>query len=656
MESLFYNIKQKGGWFLLFLNFIPLHAETDGQSDWREWQARTQGETIVITASRNPENKKEEATTTLVIERNYLARGGFHTVADPLGYQQGLNISYDNARGEHLTMGGLPPEYSLILINGRRVIGKNDNATNLSRLLANDIGQIEIVKGASSAIYGSEAIGGVVNIITRPVSAPLEYSATVAGGELGRFNLDLVTGFSLESVSNKLDISHRQLDTYQLSKEDPQLRGRGFSEWQVFDQLLFKPADGWELGTEWNVLARDEGGVGRRVARNGTVSYLDETKLTHMASGSLFSRAALSETQQLNLDINYSWFFDRYNEDYHDPAKTDTRTDTTERFANTLTHYNINWSAANSLSLGMENIWEDMTSDRIAGGLQQRIRHAVYAENKWLAYRPLNIILQPALRYDAIDDGSSALSPRFAFRTDPVKDLTFKLGYGMGFRAPTLKELNYEFNLGMYRIEGNPNLRPETSVSYNAELSYAITRHIALMVSGYHHNIRDKINRMFSHYEGTGPIPLRTQVFIHDNIEQVESNSLEAGSDIRLMRFFTLHVGYTHTVARDLTNDRPLDGQALHRANLNFIFDYYPLGLTTVISGLWVSERPFYDKTLKTTEYRDAYEDIRVRITKQLYRETSLFLTGENLTNRYNESTLIRPPRTFWGGIRVTNF
>lgn len=71
-----------------------------------------------------------------------------------------------------------------------------------------------------------------------------------------------------------------------------------------------------------------------------------------------------------------------------------------------------------------------------------------------------------------------------------------------GFWAPTLKELNYKFNLGMYRIEGNPNLRPETSVSYNAELSYAMTRHIVLRVSGYHHKIRDKINRMFSHYEG----------------------------------------------------------------------------------------------------------------------------------------------------------
>lgn len=64
---------------MLFLILSPLRAETDGPSDWRERQARTRGETVVITASRNPESRAEEATTTLVLERNYLANGGFHS-------------------------------------------------------------------------------------------------------------------------------------------------------------------------------------------------------------------------------------------------------------------------------------------------------------------------------------------------------------------------------------------------------------------------------------------------------------------------------------------------------------------------------------------------------------------------------------------------
>jgi outer membrane receptor for ferrienterochelin and colicins len=335
---------------------------------------------VVLTASRNAERPEDEVISVETISGHYLAHSGSSNIADALSYQPGLYVSYAGSKGETVQMGGLPPEYSLVLINGRRVIGKNEEATSLSRLNLNDVDRIEVVKGAGSAIYGSEAVGGVVNIITRPVGAPLEYKVLAGGGELGKFNLDAMAGTKLGIFSNKTDVSFRQLEQYGISSADPKLTGRGFGNWQVADQLQFDVMKNWQLGIDVNAVQRRENGVTK------TTAYLDERKESQITAGTLFSKSRFSESQQLNVDLNYSYFFDRYIQDFQNPATKDITTDTKENFSSALVHYNWGWLSNQTLTLGTENIWERMESDRIAtpvagtAGVKERTRHAGYAE------------------------------------------------------------------------------------------------------------------------------------------------------------------------------------------------------------------------------------------------------------------------------------
>ncbi|GAB4421962.1 MAG: TonB-dependent receptor [Turneriella sp.] len=617
---------------------------------------------VVLTASRNAERPEDEVIVVETINGDYLSNSGSSNIADALSYQPGLYVSYSASRGDTVQIGGLPPEYSLILINGRRVIGKNEEATSLSRLNLNDLDRIEIVKGAGSAIYGSEAVGGVVNLITRRVSAPIEYKVLAGGGELGKFNLDAVAGSKLGIFSNKTDVSFRQLEQYSVSSADPKLTGRGFGNWQIADQLQFDVMKNWQLGIDVNAVQRRENGVTK------TTAYLDERKESQITAGTLFSKSRISDAQQLNVDLNYSYFFDRYVQDFQNPATKDITSDTKENYSSALVHYNYGWMPNQTLTLGTENIWERIESDRIAtpvtgtAGIQERTRHAGYAENKWIIWRDANLILQPAVRYDYVSAQSHAVSPRIGFRIDPVRDVTLKASYGWGFRAPSLKELNYDFVQANQRILGNADLKSETSQSYHAGLNWSMTENITLSVNGYYHLIRDKIARVLDRTVGM------TQYYVHTNADYAESKSGEAGGEFHFLRYFAVRLGYTYTeaAAQFTTSDpttkitssmvRPLDGQATHTGSATFSFDHRHWGLNISISAFGVGERPFYNRTTKQTEYRSPYTDLQFRITKAVGYGTSLFLSGENLTNDFNETTLVRPPRSFWGGIIVQNF
>jgi len=281
---------------------------------------------------------------------------------------------------------------------------------------------------------------------------------------------------------------------------------------------------------------------------------------------------------------------------------------------------------------------------------RERTRNALYAENKWVILRDYNLILQPGVRYDFTSTSRDAVSPRIGVRIDPVRDITLKAGYGWGFRAPTLKEMNYDFVQGTTRILGNGELRPEVSRTYNAGIAYRATQRLTFSVNGYYHQISDKINRMLDRVIGA------TQYFVHTNVDAVESTVGEVGSELRFLKYFSVKLGYAYTDARDRTSGRTLDGQARHTGSATFSFMHHRYGLNVSLSAFGVGERPFYNKTTRLTEYRSPYTDLQFRITKSVGFNTSLFVSGENLTNEFNESTLVRPPRSFWAGVIIQNF
>lgn len=125
----------------------------------------------VVTASRSPERLEDSAVATEVITRSDILASGARDASELLAAHPGLQVVQTFA-GATVQLQGLSPEYVLVLVDGERVAGRVAGSVDLSRLSTEDIEQVEVVKGPSSVLYGSDAVAGVVNLITRRARRP----------------------------------------------------------------------------------------------------------------------------------------------------------------------------------------------------------------------------------------------------------------------------------------------------------------------------------------------------------------------------------------------------------------------------------------------------------------------------------------------------
>ena len=139
------------------------------------------GEVMIITDTRSEHRLSDATVSTEVITREEIAASGARDAGELLSTAAGIDVG-GSFRGAAAELRGLDPRYVLVLVDGQRVAGRSDGAVDLSRFLAADIEQVEIVKGPASALYGADAIGGVINIRTRKPDRPVAVSLDLRGG------------------------------------------------------------------------------------------------------------------------------------------------------------------------------------------------------------------------------------------------------------------------------------------------------------------------------------------------------------------------------------------------------------------------------------------------------------------------------------------
>ncbi len=181
---------------LLSLPFQVLYSQQDSI------EAKLLNE-VIITATRNETKLANVAVPVQIIQSRTIAQSGSVRLTDILTEQTGLFITNANSSlsvgggifGNGVGVQGLAPDYVMIMIDGEPLTGRQGGVIDLSRITLNDIKRIEIIKGPSSSLYGSEALGGVINIITRQA----DNSGLFASLRYGRFNaLDASLGYSIK--------------------------------------------------------------------------------------------------------------------------------------------------------------------------------------------------------------------------------------------------------------------------------------------------------------------------------------------------------------------------------------------------------------------------------------------------------------------------
>ena len=493
-------------------------------------------EQVVVTGTRTPKLLANTPVLTKLITASDIAKADATNLRDLL--QQvlpGVEFSYAMNQQVHMNFSGFGGQSMLILVDGERLAGETMDDVDFSRLCMDNVDHIEIVKGAASALYGSNAAGGVINIITKNGIRPfaLNLNARLGRHHEQRYGLSWQQGAS--RWSNLLTVNRNRSDNYDVHNGDnPVTRVvatiYGDATWNFKEQLSYRPSEKLSLTGR-------AGYFYRQLVRTSETPerYRD-------FSGGL--RGIWKPDTHNSLDLSYA--FDQYDKsDYQRITRLDIRDYSNVQNSLRLL-YNHTFGSDDVLSLGADYMHDYLFNTNLEDRTRRQDSFDAFAQYDWNVSRQWEAV--GALRYDYFSDGRiSRLTPKVSVRYQPVRNLNFRASYGMGFRAPTLKEKYYNFDMaGIWIVEGNPALKPEVSHNFNLSADYT-HRHYNFTLAAYYNRIRDKIATGAPFYKNPSD---RIPHLPYLNLDDYSVSGGEATAQARWPNGLTARLSYAYTHER----------------------------------------------------------------------------------------------------------
>ncbi|MFC2622535.1 MAG: TonB-dependent receptor plug domain-containing protein [Prevotella denticola] len=493
-------------------------------------------EQVVVTGTRTPKLLANTPVLTKLITASDIAKADATNLRDLL--QQvlpGVEFSYAMNQQVHMNFSGFGGQSMLILVDGERLAGETMDDVDFSRLCMDNVDHIEIVKGAASALYGSNAAGGVINIITKNGIRPfaLNLNARLGRHHEQRYGLSWQQGAG--RWSNLLTINRNKSDNYDVHNGDnPVTRVvatiYGDATWNFKEQLSYRPSEKLSLTGR-------AGYFYRQLVRTSETPerYRD-------FSGGL--RGVWKPDTHNSLDLSYA--FDQYDKsDYQRITRLDIRDYSNVQNSLRLL-YNHTFGSDDVLSLGADYMHDYLFNTNLEDRTRRQDSFDAFAQYDWNVSRQWEAV--GALRYDYFSDGRiSRLTPKVSVRYQPVRNLNFRASYGMGFRAPTLKEKYYNFDMaGIWIVEGNPALKPEVSHNFNLSADYT-HRHYNFTLAAYYNRIRDKIATGAPFYKNPSD---RIPHLPYLNLDDYSVSGGEATAQARWPNGLTARLSYAYTHER----------------------------------------------------------------------------------------------------------
>jgi len=432
-------------WVVLFASSViaPVicFSQETGTSDSSRVQ---QLEEVVVTGTRSERTLGALPMPVTLLKADLIKTMGSVRLNDVLTEQTGLVVVPQvNGQGSGIQLQGLDPAYTLILVDSEPLIGRFTGTLELSRLAIGNIKQVEIIKGPSSSLYGSDALAGVINIITeRPTTnqgniglrygsnntLDLNGSGSLVGKNLGVYlfaNRYSTDGYDLspenfgKTVSPFRNYTFGSRVTYRLgSKTDFSVGGRYFDEKQDFN---------------FDVLSN---GNSIRTYGAGTVSDWNlNPVITHRFSNKFKGTGRFYTTQ-----YSTNTFLKRQRDD-----SVTYRDDFRQAFTRYEAMGEYFFNEKHIVTVGGGHIQEGVITSRYNDQLERRQQtDYLFAQHEWTPYQPLVMIA--GLRYDRNSIYGDQLSPKFSARFELNKKVSFRGSIGVGFKAPDFRQLHLNFD------------------------------------------------------------------------------------------------------------------------------------------------------------------------------------------------------------------
>lgn len=630
MKFLFYL----AGWLIIFNMCQPVFSQLRDTVNLEE---------VVVTGVLKPVLTDKSLYQIKSISAREIRGRGATNLSELLSNELSFRISQDAALGSSLRLNGLTGEHVKILIDGIPVVGRQAGILDLSQINLFKVDHIEVVEGPMSVIYGSNALGGVINIITqRSLSGNhSKYRVRTYYETAGVYNVDADITYTKNRQTFNLSGGRHFFggfsaphDSFRYQTWKPRLQWNGNAGYSFRSEKI-----GMNIGS--SLFSEELRNKNNPV--DNPEKALDEYHFTTRSLNKIDLSAPLSSKLTTTFLASYSYYKKRKKTTvkdlvtleefpYTEPASQDTTT-----FENWMGRWMLGGKITRKMEMqsGMEFSYEEGSGKRI-GGEKYMNEAAVFATLKYSILNRLDV--QGGLRFIRNSRFDAPLIYNFNTLWNINSAMNLRFSYGRGFRAPSLKELYFEFVDINHHVLGNENLKAEESVYAGMNAEYTVNRKINTSLNLFQNIIDNKIDLLYNsvdagkaqYYNLSGKKTTIRGMKLMVTLKTDDKLTFQAGSQLNGQSKIT-------SGSYNWTTD----------ASVNFMYTLQQLksrlSLYYKYNGKYIFYTANYDDngTLEAVveNYLNKYHSLDVILTKWLWNER--FEISGGLKNAFNNKNVI---------------
>lgn len=603
---------------------------------------------VVVTGTGTERLLKNAPVQTEVISRKVLDSYGGSSIEDILSGLTASIVFSQGDMGGQMQLNGLGNNYILILIDGKRIHGDVGGENDLGLIDPHNIDRIEIVKGAQSALYGSDAIAGVINIITKKRAKEglqLENATRYGSHNDLRQHNGVNIGFGKVTSYTNFQLQHndgwqntpRQFAEGKVLEDTRTKTANEFTNWQIAERLLYTPSKNLELYADGSYYTKTL--FRPRDGKYASCDVYTYDLMYRNASASMGGKWNINEEKKDVLTVDVDWnmhdYYYKYTartyeymklvgEKYGDmngewysvpfyPGQKNLQSDQQRLMAQAKSIFHLPYK--NTLNSGLEYRYDYLHAPlRTDNGSADDWTMAAYAQDEFDYLKWLNITVGVRLV------GNEAFGVRVTPKVSSMfslGDFRLRMGWSQGFKTPTVKEMHYRYlhvmGSSTFFNMGNVNLKPQTSNYWSASGEYR-GRRLTLSVTGYYNQLDNMIALVNVPVEeipadvqvaylgdGSGKVQAR----MYKNMEDAKTWGVDVNASYKVFSDLTLNGSYscldTKAHLYDADHDRlkevVIDGMAHHRwsasaAYLHRFSPNYRMGVNLSTRG---SSKRYYE-------------------------------------------------------------
>jgi len=517
---------------------------------------------VIVTATRTQRQLSSLPMPSQIITQEEIQQTNTIRLEALLNELTGVVTVPDFGGGEGIQMQGLDAEYTLILVDGVPLIGRQAGTLDVNRITIGNIQQIEIIKGASSSLYGTEALGGVVNIITKKPENGIHGHLNYRLSSFNTHDLNLNLTYQKEKLGLQLFGNRNSSDGYDLIPDDELKTVNPFYNYTLQSKISY------QISTKTDVLL------------SGRYYYQNQDNI---ASSTIKGESQLDEWN-FQTKVNHQWnpkwssYLDVYTTSYQ---ASDFLKDINNQFVSNsefnqllfLPEFRTTYSIDNhNVIFGIG--WRHETLER-SNFVQNPVFDSQYFYAQYDGHFANKLNLIAGLRFDKHSEYASQWSPKLALRYEIHRNLAFRGSVGYGFKAPDFRQLYFDFTnstagytvlgynavekrLPEFEAEGallrnvipmselSKPLSPESSINWNIGFQYEPTSRFSIEGNFFRNDIRNLIDIRVIANKTNGQ-----NVFSYYNINRVYTTGFEVNINWKPNQNLTLKGGYQLLYAKD---------------------------------------------------------------------------------------------------------